>query len=249
MKWQAASLINVFLLVLCLFPAGQFDARAENAPLFSYPQALIAAAGISPEDITTGRAKFKTDPVHREWMQHVHAVLPGLEARQETAIVQIHTSFLYLKNALDEAYRQHKNSQTTFSEQVGWLFDWFQQAHLSVLSPTQSEALFGGPAEEEEKTAAVAAADGPLGFPIENPNTPVEAITAAFDARALEAIKNLHQQRKQEMAVIDRAHAEGSIPAPEFEILKKEIQATYLNNCRDILTDVQFELLFGSSGK
>ncbi len=248
MKWPAALYVNAFLCMFSLLSMAPLDAMAADEPLFAYPRALLQAAGIAPEAITRGRAKFETDAVHREWMQHVHAVLPGLDTRQQTAIVQIHTSFLYLKNALDKAYRKHQINQNVFSERVGLLFNWFQQAHLSVLSPAQSEALFGGPAAAEDKTDADASTDGPLGFPIENSTTTIEMIKAKLDAGTIEAIQGFHQHRKQEMAVIQKAHAEGSIPAQEFEHIKKELDINYINSCRDILTDEQFELLFGSAG-
>ncbi len=86
----------------------------------------------------------------------------------------------------------------------------------------------------------------PLGFPIENKATSVEMIENQFDRRSTEAVKSLYRQHKQELAVIVKAHREGSIPAQEFENIKTELRLNYMDSCRDIWTDEQFELLFGS---
>ena len=244
MKLHTTLLANALILLMgCLWGA-QMNATAAQDPVIVYPESVLEAIGIAPAAITQHRSKFKHDPVHREWMQHVRSLLPDLDSKTQETVIQIHTSFLYIKDRLDAAYRKGQINRDAFENQVGLLFNWFQGVHSSVLNPAQYQALFAEPAEE--KPDETDSADEPLGFPVENSTASIDIIKEKIDARSIAAVKALYQQRKQELAVIVKAHKEGSIPAQEFENIKNELHRNYINNCRNILTDEQFELLFGS---
>jgi hypothetical protein len=197
MKLHTTLLIGALIFLLVFFSVAQMNAAATQDAAFDYPASVLEAAGIAPADITKHRSNFKNDTVHREWMQHVHSLLPDLDARTENTVVHIHSSFLYIKAALDTAYRKRKINRDTFENQVGQLFNWFQNVHSLVLNPAQYQAIFTEP--EEKKADEIDGADEPLGFPVENTTTSIEMIKEKVDERTIEAIRALHQQRKQEM--------------------------------------------------
>ncbi|MGD2097445.1 MAG: hypothetical protein PVG35_07685 [Desulfobacterales bacterium] len=245
MKLHTLLPANALILLTAVLWAAQVNAAAAQDSPIDYPEPVLQAVGLAPATITRYRTKFIKDPVHREWMQYVRSLLPDLDVQTEKTVARIHTSFLYMKDALDVAYRKDQLNRDTFEKQVGHLLNWFQEVHSSILNPAQYQALFAEPAAE--KTDETDSADEPLGFPVENLATSIEMIEEKIDARTIEALKGFHQQRKQELAVIVKAHEEGSLPTQEFEKIKNELNSAYISNCRNILTDEQFRLLFGGN--
>jgi len=223
------------------------DNSASKTQIFSYPESLITKLKLDPSDINKNRDQFIQDKIHIEWMNHVHDVITGLDPQKEDSIIKIHTSLLFIKDRLDKAYFSNKINKQAFMTRLTVLMQWFQQANRSVVNKKEYEFLFGL-TQEEKKPYLTDPDDTGLGFPIENPKTTVEMVKKKLDDTAIKKIKSLYQLRKNEIGEIRQIIAEGAISPEEAKHIENDIQATYLNGCRDILTVEQFILIFGHIG-
>ncbi len=83
-----------------------------------------------------------------------------------------------------------------------------------------------------------------LGFRIENPTTSVDMVMEKIDKTKREDIKFFYQQWiKEKDALIAKLDA-GEIKEDVFENAEKEMDKTFEENCRSVLTDAEYQLIF-----
>jgi len=84
-----------------------------------------------------------------------------------------------------------------------------------------------------------------LGFSIENPDTSIEMAVQKIDKDKLDDIKFFYQERaKERQKLLDQLNA-GKITEDELANKSAELDATYEDSCKQILSDDEYKLLFG----
>jgi hypothetical protein len=223
-----------------------------KAPALVYPDALIQELKIKPSDIDKNRSKFKNNPIHIEWMDHVHDVLPNISPKKEEAIINTHTSLLFIKDQLDTSLFSGTINKQEHAVRLTGLIKWFQEANRSVLSEKEANALFGI-SDQDGKSDLTLPSDGKLSFPIINPDTTDEMIKKSFNDKTIRDITLFYQKQAQELYDIKKIYETGNFKDAEAKQIKRdmrmidrELQSAYMDYCRGILSEEQFTLLFGS---
>ncbi len=86
-----------------------------------------------------------------------------------------------------------------------------------------------------------------LGFRIENPATGVDLVKEKIDGDKREDIRFFYQERDAERAKLIEKLDAGEIGSDEVENISREMDAAFEENCRSILTDEEYQLLFDTS--
>ena len=249
MKRHAEFVFFIFLYLL-LSHAGY---SAANSSVLTYPESLIINMGINSQDILKNQEKFRTNSIHIEWMAHVHEVIPEIDPEKEDRIAKIHTSMLYIKDRINSAYLNGGIHQDQFTVQSAELMKWFLKTHQEMLNKKEYESLFG--LSQNDKPLSVISSGNTLGFPIKNPETTVEMITDKFDDKTITQIARFYQEHAQELRDIKKTYETGDTPGVEKAQIKNdmlriesELEAAYMKYCREILTEEQFNMIFGRPG-
>jgi hypothetical protein len=252
----------VIILLLPMLLAGSVSAGAADppdaditplkSPDFFYPDPILQQLGIVPTDIIENQSKFKNDPTHVEWMHHTHDALPEINREKQEAIADIHTALLFMKARLDDGYFKGKIHQPEYATQLTGLMQWFQAANRAVLTSEEHQRLFGLPAGENDPSHALGAG-GELEFPIKNPNTTPEMIKTLLDAPTIQKLNRFYHMQSQELKDISEIYKAGDFQKAGKDQIKKdmarieqELETAFLKYCREILTDEEFYLLYGS---
>lgn len=245
------------LCVVIIFAGVSVDADAgEESPRPSFfPDPLLVKLGVDAKDIINNREKFRKDPVHMEWMHHVHAALSHIEPEKKESIIQTHTSLLFIKDRLDSAYLSGRMNKQELNARIGELMQWFQEANRAALSEKEYNVLFGISYQDGE-SAMDRIPDGELGFPVYNPETTVEMIKERFDDRIIADITRFYRQQSQELRDIREIYKTKDFGgATQLQVRKdmarieNELKAAFKDHCRDKLTDEEFQFLFGNQQK
>jgi len=219
---------------------------------FIYPDPILQKLDLTPSDVSTHQSEFTRKQIHKDWMDHVDDVLPEISPEKKGAISKTHTSLLFIKDRLDNAFFTNKINKQDYTTQLTGLMQWFQETNRSILNEEEYNALLG--ISGQNKTpASVSSSDDKLGFPIHNPSTSVVMIKNKFDDQTIADITRFYQQHSQELDDIRQMHETGGIPGVETEQIKmdmlrieKELMITFKDFCRNRLSEEQFELLFDS---
>jgi hypothetical protein len=83
-----------------------------------------------------------------------------------------------------------------------------------------------------------------LGFMIENPTTSIEMVKEKIDQKKLEDVKFFYQQMDQEKQELIAKLDAGEIKEDSFDNIAKEMDKTFEENCRSVLTDEEYKLIF-----
>jgi len=83
-----------------------------------------------------------------------------------------------------------------------------------------------------------------LGFMIENPTTSVEMVREKIDKKKLEDIKFFYQQMDQEKQELIARMDAGEIKEDVFDNTAKEMDKTFEENCRSVLTPEEYKMIF-----
>jgi hypothetical protein len=208
--------------------------------------------GIEIKDILKNQGKFRTDPTHAEWMDHVHQTMPDIARDKEEAVITTHTSLLYIKKRMDQSFFSGRMDKQEFTTRLAELMQWFQDANRAVLSEKEYNLLFGT-SDQNEESANAQVPEGELGFPIYNPETTIEMIKERFDDHAIADINRFYRHRSQELRDIREIYETKDFGgATQWQIRKdmtriqNELKAAFMGHCRDKLTDEEFRLLFGN---
>ncbi len=231
--------------------SGTDDGTSKNSALF-YPAPILQQLGIDPSDIIKNQFKFKNSRIHIEWMDHVHVAIPGLCREKEDTIIKIHTSLLFIKDRLDNDYFSGQINKQRYTTLLAGTMKWFQETNRSVLSMVEYNTLFGISGQKDGRSPANDS-DGKVGFPIQNPETTVDMIKKSFDDTTIKAINRFYHKQSQELKDIREIYEtkdfHGVTPEQvKTDILRteKELNVAFMGYCRDILSNEQFKLLFGS---
>ncbi|RJP84940.1 MAG: hypothetical protein C4518_17695 [Desulfobacteraceae bacterium] len=245
MNRQARFVFFIFLYWLFL----SADSSAAESPVLIFPESLIVELGITPQDIFKNQEKYRTNSIHLEWMAHVNDVIPEIDPGKKAMVAGLHTSMLYMKDRINSAYLSGRINQQAFTAQSAELMKWFLNSHQEILSQKEYDSLFG-PAQNGEPLPVIPTGNE-LGFPIENPGTTVEMIKEKLDGQTITEIARFYQEHVQELRDIQKTYETG-VPGVEKAQIKNdmlriedELQAAYMTYCRKILTDEQFNMIFG----
>ena len=242
----------VFAYLLVILHTGSGGASPQA---LSYPDELLVKFGIDVEEIMKNREKFRADPTHAEWMGHVRSTISGIDPAKEETMVKTHTSLLYIKMRMDQAYFGGVMDKQEFTARLAELMQWFQQANRSVLNEIEYNDLFGI-SGQDEVSATGRVPEGEIGFPVHNPKTTARIIKERFNDRTIADITRFYQQRSQELKDITEIYESRDFGgATEWQVRKdmirieNELDAAFISYCRDRLTDDEFQLLFGDLRK
>jgi hypothetical protein len=83
-----------------------------------------------------------------------------------------------------------------------------------------------------------------LGFKIENPNTSIEMVKEKVDKNKIEDIKFFYQQRAREREELIAKLDAGEIKEEMVENISNEMDSAFEENCRGILTDGEYKMIF-----
>ncbi|MBS3757395.1 MAG: hypothetical protein KGY61_01910 [Desulfobacterales bacterium] len=244
---RSTRLVILIVFSLMVSPAG-LRAADHPPPELSYPKPLLSKLGLDARDVVKNRDEFKTDRIHRMWMAHVHSAIADIDTEKEKRLINIHASMRYIKDRIDNAHLNGDIDRQTFSAQSAELMRWFRKAHQRVLGEQAVAALFSE-AAKKEMTGVIDTGNG-LGFPIQNPETTVEMIKEALDARTIEKIGRFYQEHARELRDIKKIYKNPPADVPKEQIkkdmrrIKKELSAAYRQYCRKLLTDEAFKLIF-----
>ncbi|MCD6585196.1 MAG: hypothetical protein J7K96_05485 [Desulfobacteraceae bacterium] len=240
-----------FFLSLCLMIIHAGSSAAES-PAFSYPDSLLVKLGIDAQNIIKNQEKFRSDPIHTQWMAHVHETMPDIDPDKKETIIKTHTLLLLIKNKLDKNYFSGKINKQEYTTQLTGAMKWFQEANHSFLSIEEYNALFGISGREGE-TSSAHASDDKIGFPINNPKTTVEMIKRKIDASTIKGINRFYHVQSQDFRDMKTVYETEGFQGEdakqikvEMRMAEKELQAVFIAHCRSILTVEQFKLIFGS---
>jgi len=122
----------------------------------------------------------------------------------------------------------------------------------AILTEDEINTIFGSvraleTGASQEEPAVLGDSDKiELGFEIENPETSIDHVKEKIDKNKIEDIKFFYQERDTEReALISRLDA-GEISSEELENISREMDAAFEENCRDILTTEEYQLIYGN---
>ncbi len=235
-------------LFLVIIHAGSSTAKS---PAFSYPDSLLVKLGIESQNSIKNQKKFRGDPIHTQWMAHVHDTMPDIDPDKEEAIIKTHTLLLFIKDKLDKDYFSAQINKQEYTTQLTGVMKWFQEANRSFLSIEEYNALFG--ISDPDNETSPANSDGKLGFPIKNPETTGEMIKKRFDDTTIKNISRFYQEHSRELRDMKKIYETEDFRGEDAKQIKndirmveKELQATFMAHCRNLLTVEQLKLLFGN---
>lgn len=244
--------VRVIAFLLCCIVIAYSGVGAQNPRVPVFPEPLLMKLGIEIKDILDNQEKFRTDPTHAEWMDHVHQTMPDISRDKEEAVITAHTSLLYIKKRMDQSFFSGRMDKQEFTTRLAELMQWFQDANRAVLSEKEYNLLFGI-TDQNEESAIAQVPDGELGFPIYNPETTVEMIKERLDDRTIADITRFYRHRSQELRDIREVYETKDFGgATQWQVKKdmarieNELKAAFMGHCRDKLTDEEFQLLFGN---
>jgi hypothetical protein len=141
---------------------------------------------------------------------------------------------------LEQARQAMQESQQTFVDNC-----------KMILSEGEIDTIFGSVENLETGTVS----EGPpaiqkgrdqaeLGFEVENPTTSIEMVKKTLNQAKIDDIKLLFEQREQERQKLIQMLNAGEIAEQQIETISAQMDAVYAENCRAILTDQQYQLIF-----
>ncbi|MBW2487303.1 MAG: hypothetical protein JRE72_07775, partial [Deltaproteobacteria bacterium] len=126
------------------------------------------------------------------------------------------------------------------------LLKWHQETYEAILSPAEYEALFEFKPEDADQIID-AMVNGSLRYSIIlNQEIPAKEVTLQVQAYKLEEVNvNFLYEKKnfERDTLIEHLNA-GEITPEQIEPLFMEIESVYIEECRKILTDEEFKLIF-----
>lgn len=232
-------------------PGTDTDTLKESA--LNFPAPILHQLGIAPSDIIKNQSKFKNNRIHIEWMDHVHSVIPGISREKEEAIINAHTSLLFIKDKLDNAFFSGQINKQRHTSQLAKTMKWFQETNQSVLNKDEFNTLFGISVQDDKRSMADDS-DIKIDFPINNPETTVEMIKKSFDATTIRKISRFYQVQSQELRDMKKVYETEDLRKEdakqiknEMQMIEKELDTAFKSYCVDILSKEQFNLIFGTS--
>ncbi len=167
---------------------------------------------------------------------------------------EINAHFNKMTLARDDIGKLMESGELT-TEEAREVFNLSQQDFIAkckeILTPEEINLIFGsveglesGSTDTESPAVAGTADIDELGFKIENPQTSVELVTEKIAKNKIEDLHFLYEKTIYEKDTLIGQLDAGEIMPEQMENLLREIDATYVEKCRKILTEEEFKLIF-----
>lgn len=212
----------------------------------SYPQKILELLGIDMQKLIKERDKFKNTVVHVEWMDHINEVLKNLDPVKKEAIINNHTTLLYIKDLLNQAYLSGKIDHDTFIKALADLLKWHQQTYQSILTESEYEALY-----ETKPEAANDIIDGmmetaPRYSFILNQQIPAEEVTKQVQGYKLEQVDSHFKKMILDREQIGKRINAGEMTLEQAREALQKSQQEFIAKCKELLTEDEINTIFGS---
>ncbi len=222
------------------------DGKSEVNPYVSYPESLFKILGVDINELIEERDTFQSTMVHVEWMGRINEILKNLDPEKKDAIIKNHTSLLYIKDKLNEAYLTGKIDHETFKKALADLMKWHQRTYESILSGAEYEALFEIQPELVDDTIDALIAQTPEYSFILNESIPIDEVKEQVQGYKLEEV-NSHFKKM----ILDRDNIGKQINAGELTLEQARAtlnmsQQVFIAKCKEILTEDEINTIFGS---
>ena len=221
-------------------------ASSGGNPYVSYPENILELLGIDMEKMIKERDAFKNTVIHVEWMDHINEVLTNLDPEKKEAIIRNHTTLLYLKELLNEAYLTGKIDHDTFIKALADLMKWHQQTYQSMLTESEYEAVY-----ETKPEAANDIIDGlmeatPRYSFILNQQITAEEVTKQVQGYKLEEVDSHFKKMILERDQIGKKIGDGSMMLEQAREALQKSQQAFIAKCKELLTEGEINTIFGS---
>jgi len=221
-------------------------AALETNPYVSYPESLFELLEINMDELLDGRDAFKNTIIHVEWMDHINDILKNLDPEKREAIIKNHTSLLYIKDKLNEAYLTGKIDHETFKKALADLMKWHQRAYQSILSEAEYEALFKIKPEFADDTIDAFIEQTPEYSFILNPEMAVEDIKEQVQGYKLEEVNTHFKKMVLDRDTIGKQINSGQMTLEQARSSLIQSEQAFISKCKQILIEDEINTIFGS---
>jgi len=223
------------------------DTEALKAnPYVSYPKTLVELLGIDMEQLIKERDAFKNTIIHVGWMDRVNEILNDLDPEKKAAIIKNHTSLLYIKDKLNEAYLTGKIDHETFKKALADLMKWHQRTYDSILTAGEYEALFEIKPELVDDTIDALIDQTPDYSFILNPEISVEAVEEQVPGYKLEEVNSHFKKMVFDQDNLGKQINAGEVTLEQAREALNKSQQAFIAKCKEILTEDEINTIFGS---
>ncbi len=219
---------------------------AKTEPFVFFPKDLMALLEIDMDELEKGRDAFKNTVIHVGWMDRVNEVLAGLDPVKKAAIVKNHTTLLYVKDKLNEAYLTGKIDHETFKKAIADLMKWHQHTYEAILNTAEYETLFEISPDLVDETIDQLIGQTPEYSFILNQNILIEDVKAQVQEKKLEAVDSHFKKMILTRDQIGKQINAGKMTLEQAREAMAESQQEFIARCKEILTEAEINIIFGS---
>jgi hypothetical protein len=212
----------------------------------SYPEELVALLGIDMEKLIEEREAFKNTIIHVEWMDRVNEILKDLDPEKKKAIIKNHTSLLYIKDKLNEAYLSGKIDYETFKKSIADLMKWHQRTYEAILSGEEYKALFEIDPELVDDTIDALIEQTPEYSFILNQEMAVEDVKEKVQGYKLEEVNTHFKRMLLDRETLGKKINSGEITLEQAREALSQSEHAFIAKCKEILTEDEINIIFGS---
>ncbi len=227
--------------------ATQTDTAAvETNPYVSYPESLFELLGIDMSELVIERDAFKNTIIHVSWMDHINEILKNLDPEKKEAIIKNHTSLLYIKDKLNEAYLTGKIDHETFKKALADLMKWHQKTYESLLIEAEYEALFEIEPEAVDDTIDALIDQTPEYSFILNQNLLIDEVKEQIQGYKLEEVNSHFKRMVLDRGGIGKQINAGKMTLEQARTALSQSEQAFIAKCKEILTESEINTIFGS---
>ncbi|MGB9498548.1 MAG: hypothetical protein ACKVE4_02105 [Dissulfuribacterales bacterium] len=215
-------------------------------PYVSYPKTLVELLGIDMEQLVKERDSFKNTIIHVGWMDRVNDILKDLDPVKKEAIIKNHTSLLYIKDKLNEAYLTGKIDHETFKKAIADLMKWHQRTYDSILTAAEYEALFEIKPELVDDTIDALIDQTPDYSFILNPKISIEAVKEQVPGYKLEEVNSHFKKMVLDQDNLGKQINAGEVTLEQARAALNKSRQAFIAKCKEILAEDEINTIFGS---
>jgi hypothetical protein len=224
----------------------QKTASPDSNPYVAYPDKIMELLGIDIAKVIAGRDAFKNTVIHVEWMDRINEVLQNLDPKKKDAIIKNHTTLLYIKDLLNEAYLSGKMDHETFVKAVADLMKWNQKTYEALLSEAEYEALFEVKPDAADGLIDEMLESTPKYSFILNQQIPTEEVTKQVQGFKLEQVDAHFKKMILEREQIGKKINAGEMTLEQAREALHKSQQVFIAKCKELLTEDEINTIFGS---
>jgi hypothetical protein len=221
-------------------------ASPDGDSYLSYPENILKMLDIDMEKIIEERDRFKNTVTHVEWMDRINEVLKNLDPEKKEAMIKNHTTLLYLKDLLNDAYLSGKIDHDTFIKAVTDLMKWHQQTYQTMLTASEYEALYEITPEAANDIIDGVMEAAPRYSFILNQQIPAEEVAEKVQGYKLEEVDSHFKKMIIERDQIGKKIGDGSMTLEQARAALQKSQAAFIERCKNLLTEEEINTIFGS---